>query len=389
MSMNLLSLAQNALGSDFAGLAGKYLGESPGATQSALNSLVPAVLGTLAQKGSTTEGAAGLMSMLNNANLDTGALGNISSLFGGGSGSGGLDSLIKLGTSTLLPALFGDKTGSLTNALSSSSGIKSSSATNLLAVVVPLILTFLKKLIGEKGLNAGSLASMFSSQGPNLQGALDSKITSALGFASPSAFLGSIGGAAADTARRAGSAIAGGAAAVGSAGAAAGTAAAAATTSGFRRILPWLIGLVVLGLLWWLFAPKTPAPVPAPKTAPAPAMAPAPAAPAPAAFAGLPAKVYFETGSATIGPDGQKIVTAAADAIKKDNLKVALTGYTDRTGDATKNEELAKSRATAVRDALKAAGVPEASMEMKAPIFVEIGVGMSDAEARRVEISKP
>jgi hypothetical protein len=41
-----------------------------------------------------------------------------------------------------------------------------------------------------------------------------------------------------------------------------------------------------------------------------------------------------------------------------------------------------------VRDALKAAGVAESSIEMKAPMFVEVGAGSSDAEARRVEISK-
>jgi len=53
-----------------------------------------------------------------------------------------------------------------------------------------------------------------------------------------------------------------------------------------------------------------------------------------------------------------------------------------------KNEELAKSRALAVRDALKAAGVPEASMEMRPPMFVETGAGGGDAEARRVEITR-
>jgi outer membrane protein OmpA-like peptidoglycan-associated protein len=133
-----------------------------------------------------------------------------------------------------------------------------------------------------------------------------------------------------------------------------------------------------------MMAPKAPAPV-APK-----AVVTAPAAPAPAAaaMAGFPAKVYFDTGSAAVGADGTKVIAAAADAIKKDGLKVALTGYTDKTGDTAKNEELAKSRALAVRDALKGAGVAEASIEMKAPMFVEAGAGASDAEARRVEISK-
>jgi outer membrane protein OmpA-like peptidoglycan-associated protein len=121
-----------------------------------------------------------------------------------------------------------------------------------------------------------------------------------------------------------------------------------------------------------------------------PATVPTASAPAtaPVAAAGFPAKVYFDTGSAAISSDGGKTIAAAAEAIKKDSLKVALTGYTDKTGDIAKNEELAKSRAVAVRDALKAAGVSETTIEMRAPMFVEVGAGGSDAEARRVEISK-
>jgi len=388
MSMNLLSLAQNALGSDFAGMASQFLGESPEATQSAIKSLLPAVLGTVAQKGSTPGGASGLLAMLDNPALDTSALGNVAGLFSGG--GGGLGSLMKLGTGSLIPALFGDKAGSLVGALSSASGIKTSSATNLLAMVVPLVLAFLKKLVGENGLNAGSLASLLSSQGPNLQGALDGRITSALGFANPAAFLGglgALGGAAADTARRAGATVAGGAAAAGGAAVAAGDAAVAAGRTGLARWWPWLLGLAILAFLWWTFSPKPPAPTPA--TAPSAASAPAPAAaPATAMVVAFPVKIYFETGSATVGGDGAKAIPDAAGAIKKDNIKVALTGYTDKTGDAAKNEELAKSRAVAVRDALKAAGVDEASIEMKAPLFVETGAGSTDAEARRVDIGR-
>ena len=105
-------------------------------------------------------------------------------------------------------------------------------------------------------------------------------------------------------------------------------------------------------------------------------------------MAGLPSKVYFEVGSAAVGADGSKSIAVAAELIKKDNLQVAVTGYTDRTGDTAKNEELAKQRAAAVRDALKAAGVAEASIEMRPPMFVETGAAGSDAEARRVEIGK-
>jgi outer membrane protein OmpA-like peptidoglycan-associated protein len=375
MSDNLLSLVQTALGGDFAKLTGQFLGESVPSTQSALSSLLPAVLGGVAQKGATPEGAAGLLSLINGSNLDTSVLDNVAGLFG--SGNNAMSSLMKLGTSTLVPALFGDKAGGLVSALAGAAGIKSSSATNLLAMAVPLIFTFLKKYISQNNLSAGSLSSLLKGQGEFLSKSLDSRLTGALGYATPAAMLSGLGGAAADTAKRAGAVAA--------------TTAAAATTaskSGLMRWLPWLIGAAVLLFLWNLLSGKsTPAPAPAPAatvTAPAPAPVAAPAMVA----VGLPAKVYFEVGSATIGADGSKTIGAAADTIKKDGLKVAVTGYTDKTGDVAKNEELAKNRASAVRDALKAAGVAEASVEMKPPMFVEVGVGGADAEARRVEISK-
>jgi outer membrane protein OmpA-like peptidoglycan-associated protein len=382
MNANVLSFAQQALGEDFSKLAGQFLGESQTSTQTALSSLLPAVIGGIAQKGATPQGASGLMSLINGANLDVSSLGNIAGLFGGG--GSGVNALLKAGTGSLVPGLFGDKGGAIVNALSSYSGIKSSSATSLLAMVVPLILTFLKKFMGDKSMDANSLASLLSSQGPNLQGALDSRMSSALGFASPSAFLGSLGGQAADTAKRAGAAVASGTAMAGSAAVAATT----ATKSGLMRWLPWVIGAAVLLFLWNLLSGKsTPTPAPAP-TAAVTAPAPAPAA-APTATANLlPAKVYFEVGSAAIGADSSKTIGAAADMIKKHGLTVALTGYTDKAGDVAKNEELAKSRAAAVRDALKAAGVAEASVEMKPPMFVEVGAGGTDAEARRVEINK-
>jgi hypothetical protein len=95
-----------------------------------------------------------------------------------------------------------------------------------------------------------------------------------------------------------------------------------------------------------------------------------------------------DSGSAAIGADGSKVIVAIADAIKKDSLKASITGYTDKTGDAAKNEALAENRAVAVRDALVAAGVPEASIQMKPPMFVDVGAGTTDAEARRVEITR-
>ncbi len=61
-----------------------------------------------------------------------------------------------------------------------------------------------------------------------------------------------------------------------------------------------------------------------------------------------------------------------------------VSGFHDATGDAALNVELAKRRALAVRDALKALGVAEEKVELKKPEATQ-GTG-SNAEARRVEV---
>jgi outer membrane protein OmpA-like peptidoglycan-associated protein len=380
MNPNLLSLAQDALGGDFSKLAAQLIGESPTATQRALTSLLPAVIGCIAQKGSTTQGAASLMSLLNGANLDTSVLGNIGSLFSGG-GSGASD-LMQTGASSLVPAIFGDRSGGLANALSSSSGMKSSSATNLIAIVVPIVLTFLKKLVGDRELSATSLSSLLASQGPSLQGALVSRITAALGFPSSGAFLDK--DIAIDRTRRAGAPLAGSAATVGGAAMSAGGAAMAEARPALARAAPWLIAAAIAFLLWLFLWPKAQAPSPAQTPM---SQVPVSLATTPG-FAGFPAKVYFDTGSASVGVAGSQTIMAVADAIKSDNARVVVTGYTDRSGDSAQNEELAKTRAMAVRDALRAAGVMEANIEMQPPLFVEAGAGPASAEGRRVEINR-
>jgi K(+)-stimulated pyrophosphate-energized sodium pump len=137
-------------------------------------------------------------------------------------------------------------------------------------------------------------------------------------------------------------------------------------------------------------AAATPAP-PAVASAPLAAVAPAavPAASAPAAVpavvpAGILVKIFFELGRKDIGADGQQAIQAAAKALKDNpGAKVDLSGYADKTGNADQNLELAKERAFAVRDALKAAGIAEDRLILKKPEFV---IGGAEADARRVEI---
>jgi K(+)-stimulated pyrophosphate-energized sodium pump len=138
------------------------------------------------------------------------------------------------------------------------------------------------------------------------------------------------------------------------------------------------------------------APAAAAPAAPAPAAAPAVAAPAPAATPAAAAdaasvkvdggvvKFYFAPGKAELAQDGAKALETILAAAKT-GKKVGISGYVDPSGDAAKNAELAKQRAFAVRDLLKASGVKEDQIVLVRPNDIKEGSN-SAAEGRRVEV---
>jgi outer membrane protein OmpA-like peptidoglycan-associated protein len=67
------------------------------------------------------------------------------------------------------------------------------------------------------------------------------------------------------------------------------------------------------------------------------------------------------------------------------NSKIAITGYTDKTGDAAKNAELSKQRAVAVKNQLISAGMPEDRIMMQKPQQTT-GDQTDNKEARRVDV---
>ena len=100
----------------------------------------------------------------------------------------------------------------------------------------------------------------------------------------------------------------------------------------------------------------------------------------------LPVKIYFEVGKQELPSDASAQLSAVIDAARTNPDKtIDISGYTDTTGDAAKNEDLAKERAKSVREALKAAGIAEQRINMKKPEVIT-GSG-TEAEARRVEVS--
>jgi outer membrane protein OmpA-like peptidoglycan-associated protein len=363
MITDLLSMMSSGPGRSLAEHAAKMLGESDTGMRSAVDALVPTLLGGMAQKASSPSGAADLFKLVSGANVDTGLMGNIASMLGG---SPQTNTLLTQGTA-LASSLLGDKAGALATALAGVSNIKPTSAISLLGLVTPMLFSVLKKLIGDGKLDAGGLASLLLGQKGHLEKAnVDPRLTKALGFGSLSSMLGALADPAnaarpAEPLRRVVPPP------------------PPPAPSLLRRLLPWLAALIAAFAAWQFLSKPTPVPEvkPAAVTAPAPAPAPAPA------FA-LPASVFFDVNVAAIGDEGRKVIAAAA-ALAKAGAKIDLTGYTDKTGDAARNEELSKERALAVKAALIAAGAPESAIGMKPPAFVTGST--DDRMARRVDIT--
>ena len=95
-------------------------------------------------------------------------------------------------------------------------------------------------------------------------------------------------------------------------------------------------------------------------------------------------KLNFELGKSELPAEASDAVAKVAAFLKATaDAKVQVSGYTDTSGDAAQNAELAKNRAQAVSQALTAAGVPADSIVMKKPEEVE---KVGSPEAARVGV---
>lgn len=354
MNFDILELLNSVLGGPLIRQASAYFGETEQGTHSALRVIEPTLLAGLMQRAATPAGAAEVFQTVTSDRVDAGMAAKLPGLF---ANRGSLESLFDTGES-LADTVLGNRTGTVTNAISQVSGVVPDSALALICMTTPLMFGVIRKYVMQNDLDASGLAELLLTQRHSLANSqLDDRIVSALGFGSKAELLEALP-AEADT-----------------------RAAAAATVvpvknPHHRTWLPWAIaaGIAVLGLLF--FVNRT-AEHSDSETASSPAGASM-------RLAGVPTRVYFEAGEARIDPeDRQRIASAAASAMTQDR-SVSITGYTDRSGNEDENYELAKDRAYAVRDALVDAGISEEKIVMDPPALLTGSV--QDNEVRRVDI---
>ena len=118
----------------------------------------------------------------------------------------------------------------------------------------------------------------------------------------------------------------------------------------------------------------------------APSTAAAAAAPQATLVPGL-ATVYFGVDSAELGPQALATIEKLVQTTPRPVFTVS--GFHSATGSVEHNEELAKKRAFAVRDALNAAGGPSVRVVLEKPQQTQGNESGEDRAARRVEIRSP
>ena len=174
---------------------------------------------------------------------------------------------------------------------------------------------------------------------------------------------------------------------------------ATATATGGASLLPVWLGLIGAGLLallcllgLWCPLPRTTnVDVRGVVVTPAPA-APAPVIPTGSGLIselrdGLPMLiVYFETAKSDVT---NELTTESAklDAYldEHEDARLSVSGYVDPRGDPAFNQQLAKDRATKVRDALVAAGIPADRIDLDKPSDI-VADESALASERKVEV---
>jgi OmpA-OmpF porin, OOP family len=383
--MNLLSILTSTMtGGGTLGAISGLLGESESATKTGLGAILPTVLGSVISKGSTAQGAGGLMDMLKSGGHDGGILDNFGSILGGG--GSGVSNLLS-GGGGIISSLLGDKVGGVVNLISGLSGLKSGSATSLMSMAAPLVMGLIGKQTASQGLNASGLMSMLGGQSEFVKAALPAGVSNLLGF-------GNLGGAA-DAAK----------AAVSNA-----TAAVDEAKGGIGSMMPWLLGAAVLvGSFLAYRSCETPKAelekvVEVAKTTASSAtagmdtMASKAGSLIEAGKAMLPGgvsldipkgsleekvlmfieskdtvskklwfdfdRLLFETGKSTLKPESMEQLKNVAAIMKAfPNVKIKLGGYTDNKGNAANNMKLSGERAKNVMAELVKLGTEAPRME--------------------------
>jgi OmpA-OmpF porin, OOP family len=180
MASDLFDLAKGYLNPSIVSKMAEIVGESPAATQRAIDVAVPTLAGAACNRASTPLGASDLLNGLSPSKLDPGLVSSFANHLTGGVVT---QNLMRTGES-LLNRLLGSNAGAVTDLIARSSGISLPGATSLLSLIAPLFLGILGRQVTANNLHSSGLSSLLSSHRDTIQKLAPAGLANALGVSS-------------------------------------------------------------------------------------------------------------------------------------------------------------------------------------------------------------
>ena len=180
MAGNLLDLIGGYLNPSVISRIAGIVGKNPAVTQKAVNIAIPTLAGAACNQASTPNGAAHLLNMLSQSNLDSGIVSNFSDHLAGGATT---QYLVTAGEN-LLHGLLGNNANKVSDLIGTASGMSPSGSSTLMSLIAPLFFATLGKEVTAHGLSASGLSSLLSSHRDTIQKLAPASLASALGVSS-------------------------------------------------------------------------------------------------------------------------------------------------------------------------------------------------------------
>lgn len=163
MSVNLLDLAKQYITPETVASLSNNIGADQGATQSALNAILPSLLGGLTRNASDENGAASLLQALDRDH-DGSVLNDVVGFFS----SGGAQAREVEG-GRIVQHVLGQDQEAIQNGISQSSGLDMGQIGSLMAQFAPVVLGLLGQQKQQNGLDLAGLMNLLGGQRQNLQ----------------------------------------------------------------------------------------------------------------------------------------------------------------------------------------------------------------------------
>ena len=350
---NLFDTILSSLPANTGDVLGATLGDNPDASFKGLSAILPLLLSAFAGKAASGADLGGLLSTITNGLSGGNPLDNPAALLGAAPAASGLGGLAS--------QLLGANAGPVASTVASLFGLKGGTVNSLLALAGPLIAGGFGKVLGSTPTVSG-LRNLLVSEKDSYAQALPPQLRSLISPVAPAAR-------------------------------AAVPVEDVESGSGWWKWL--LLGLALLGLLWYFFfrGHKEEVVPPAPVEQAVVETAPVAATPAGSGVvaedrAGRPVLVvFFDVGKSDVSNDlavASSAVKAYADS--HPDARLSVSGYNDPTGDAAANAALSKNRAEQVKAALVAAGFAADRIDLDKPVAAT-DTSETYAAARRVEVT--